>query len=122
MVSYIYAYPFGTTVTANATNRGNATLNDVQGVYVGQIGWLRSNTAGPVRVKVLALNTTTKVVSLQILPDIDGKTATGMNAYNSVSFNPSDLSAFLLADTPTINFPGQVVKVNMAFSKPGALV
>lgn len=122
MLSYIYAYPFSTTASANGTNRGNITLSDVQGIYIGQIGWMRSSTAPSVRVKVLAINSTSKVVSLQILPDLDGKTSTGQYTYNSASMNPSDISAYLSADTVRIAFPGQVVQVALAYTKPGVLV
>lgn len=122
MHSYIYAHPFRTTATGSGTAAGTIALSDVQGIYVGQVGWLKSAAAGPSRVKVLKINTTSKTVTLQILPNEMSQTSSGQFTYPTVSYNPSDISGFLLANSPVISFPGQVVQVYLSSSKPGAVV
>lgn len=118
----IYAYPFTTTVTANGTNRGNITVADVQGIFIGQIGWLRDAVAGSSRVKVLAINSTSKVISLQILAPQLSVSSTGSYTYPTATNNPSDLSAYLSANTPVLSFEGQPVRIDWSWSKPGVRV
>lgn len=100
------------------TNRGVLTVTSVAPFFVGAYGWLRSSVAGPTRIRILKIDTTANSITVQTLPDNIGKTSTGQYDYNRVSYQPSDISAFLVADGAVISTEEQVVAVEYSYIKP----
>ncbi len=102
--------------TGNGSNRGTIAVTAVTGFWPGAFVWLKSDAVAAQRYQIAKINSLT--LYLRLAPPPTG----GAQAYPTPNYGYSDLSAYTLASNAIVTMPTQVVKTELANTKPTQIV
>lgn len=114
--TYISVPSFKSVATGNGSNRGTIAVTAVTGFWPGAFVWLKSDAVAATRFQIVKIVTLT--LYLRAAPPPTG----GAQDYPKPNYGYSDLSAYTLASNAIVTMPYQLVKTELANTKPTQIV